>query len=137
MDDTEDIGKFKQRLLEEMLGLSLHPNDVVNEQHRKGFTELGFIEDGKFGVPIVHEADQTNLAEIAGLITDDLIRLLEKHRGKLLKSYQASSYRDEVSFEEYAIWWYHFFYTGVTDILVEKGNITKPTTGVFTYITSP
>ena len=68
----------------------------------------------------------SKLSEIAGLITDELVALLEMHRGKLIRSYRRGGYAREVTFEEYAIWWYHFFYTGITDNLVLKGYITKP-----------
>ena len=136
IDDSEDAWKFKQKLVEEVLRLSSNANAALSEQHKQGFEKLGFIENGKLSVPIFHKGDQKKLAEIAGLITDELIRLLEKHRSELEKSYRESAYSQEVSFEEYGIWWYHFFYTDVTENLIAKGYITRPATGVFTYLNS-
>ncbi len=136
MDDSEDVWRFKQKLVEEFLRLSSNADDALSEQHKKGFEKLDFIENGKLAVPIFHKGDQMKLAEIAGLITDELIRLLEKHRSELEKSYRESAYSQEVSFEEYGIWWYHFFYTGVTEKLIAKRYITRPATGVFTYLNS-
>jgi hypothetical protein len=134
MDDSEDIWKFKQKLVEEVLRLSINTNDAVSEQHEKGFEKLGFIENGKLSVPIFHKGDEKRLSEIGGLITDELIRLLEKRRRELEKGYRKSAYSQEVSFEEYGIWWYHFFYTDITENLIAKGYITRPATGVFTYL---
>ena len=136
MDDSEDIWKFKQKLVEEVLRLSININDAVSEQHEKGFEKLGFIENGKLSVPIFLKGDEKRLSEIAGLITDELIRLLEKRRRELEKGYRKSAYSQEVSFEEYGIWWYHFFYTDITENLIAKGYITRPATGVFTYLNS-
>ena len=136
MDDSEDIWKFKQKLVEEVLRLSTNTNAVLSEQHKKGFEKLGFIENGKLSVPIFLKGDEKRLSEIAGLITDELIRLLEKRRRELEKGYRKSAYSQEVSFEEYGIWWYHFFYTDITENLIAKGYITRPATGVFTYLNS-
>ena len=136
MDDSEDIWKFKQKLVEEVLRLSSNTTDASSEQHKKGLEKLDFIENGKPSVPILHKGDEEKLSEIAGLITDERIMLLERHRSELEKSYRESAYSQEGSFEGYGIWWYHFFYTNVTENLIAKGYITKPATGVLTYLNS-
>jgi len=136
MAESEDVWKFKQQLLEEILRLSRDPGYVLNEQHRKGFEKLGLVVDGKLNVPILCAADEKKLSEIAGLITNELVRLLEKHRPEIERNYRKSGYAQELTFEEYAIWWYHFFYTAVTENLIAKGSIERPTNGIFTYLVS-
>jgi len=136
MDDSADTDKFKQALLEEILHPSNQSNDAPDEKHKKGFEKLGFIESGEVAVPILSADDNKKLSEIANLITDELIQMLERHRDRLEKSYRASLYSQEITFEEYSIWWYHFFYTGVTEDLIGKGYITRPAAGVFTYLNS-
>lgn len=136
MDDSEDPREFKQKLVEEILRLSSNSHEALSEPHKKGFEKLELIENGKLIVPVFYEGDDRKLSEMAGLIADELVRLLEKHRSGLERSYRESAYAQEVSFEEYSIWWYHFFYTAVTESLIAKGYITKPPTGAFTYINS-
>ncbi len=134
MKESENTEEFKQQLLKEFLSFSKNSAYELNDQYRQGFERLGFIENGKLSLPILREEDEKKLSEMAGLITEELTELLERHRNKLKRSYLESTYSQEVSFEEYSIWWYHFFYTNVTDKLVTEGYITKPTTGVFTYV---
>ena len=136
MGTEEDPWKFKQKLVDALIRISGHTDAALSARELKGFEKLGFVDNGKLRIPILHENDQRQLSEIAGLITNDLVALLEKQRDKLIRSYRRSSYAHEVTFQEYAIWWYHFFYTGVTDVLINQGFITKPASGVFTYLNS-
>ena len=63
-----------------------------------------------------------------------LEELINLFKDGLNGNFQKSIYRDEISFEEYAIWWYHFYYSKVTDILIDEGHITRPQNGVFTIV---
>ncbi len=68
-------------------------------------------------------ADLSILNEIANTVSEDLI-LLCKENEKPLKEYFASSiYSKEITYEEFFIWWYHFFYTKVTEELIKHGVI--------------
>lgn len=134
MQETETSEAFKQRLLEELLRFSKDSQYKLSQQHESRFERIGFVQNRKLVIPVLNPADQEKISEIAGLISDELMELLSAYKGKLKRSYQSSVYKDEISFEEYAIWWYHFYYTKVTDILIDKGHISKPLTGVFTYL---
>ncbi|WP_302847319.1 hypothetical protein [Sphingomonas sp. OK281] len=39
-----------------------------------------------------------------------------------------------MSFPEYFIWWYHVFYTDVTNELAHRGMIVMPRNGTLTYL---
>ena len=73
------------------------------------------------------------MSEFAGWATDDLIAFLEARRDALTSAYEASVYSGEITFEEYFMWWYHFFYSAITDALVTEGVIEIPAAGVATY----
>jgi len=78
--------------------------------------------------------DLSILNEIANTISKDLI-LLCKENEKPLKEYFASSrYAKEITYEEFFIWWYHFFYTKVTEELIQKGVIITSAQKNQTYI---
>jgi len=80
-----------------------------------------------FDYPVLTPTDERALSELAGSIRPELLALLERNRTKLRKEYASSPYAQEVSFEEYFIWWYHVFYTAVTDRLIaEKLIILSP-----------
>ncbi len=78
--------------------------------------------------------DLSILNEIANTISKDLI-LLCKENEKPLKEYFASSrYSKEITYEEFFIWWYHFFYTKITEELIKQGIISISTQENQTYI---
>lgn len=107
----------------------------VSASERAGFQSLGLMnESGAVCVPVLREADYVALNGIAALIEDDLITALNGERAALAAVYDASPYAVSVSFEEYLIWWYHFFYTNVTDRLAGEGILEIPGGGVTTYI---
>ena len=80
------------------------------------------------------EVDYFALGNVAGLIVDDLAALLESEKEALRRVFERSPYVEETSFEEYLIWWYHLYYTAVTDRMAELGMLTPPANGVVTYI---
>lgn len=107
----------------------------LTSAERGGLEELGLVSaDGTVAVPVMREADYVALNSVAGIILDDLTALLERARPALRTRYERSPYAEEASFEEYLIWWYHFFYTAVTDRLAARGALRIPAGGVTTYI---
>jgi hypothetical protein len=90
--------------------------------------------NGALRIPVLREADYVALNDVASLIIADLVSLLEAERSALNAVYARSPYGEETTFEEYLIWWYHFFYTAVTDRLAALGALRIPANGVMTYI---
>ena len=107
------------------------------EPRLAGFESLGLMDPaGQVVVPVLAVADEQALSAIAADFRPALLAVLEGHRAALTAAWRASPYADEgVSFEEYAIWWYHLFYTAVTDRLIRGGQIAAPPGGVLTYFT--
>lgn len=100
-----------------------------------GFQTLGLASGaGQVIVPVLHESEYFALNNVAGLIAPDLVALLEEERSSLRGVYASSRYVEEVSFEEYLIWWYHFFYTAVTNRLARGGDLDLPPNGTMTYV---
>jgi hypothetical protein len=125
---------IKEHLLDEFVKSSQDVNYKLSDAYKNGFEALGFIKNNKFIIPIFYQKDILKLSEIAALFTDDLSKLLATHVNDLKKQYNASNYSQEISFEEFFIWWYHLYYTKVTDKLISMNYIKKPESGVFTYL---
>jgi hypothetical protein len=99
-----------------------------------GFGHLGLVDQDGLSVLILSHATVDRLEDLAEIVRPDLERLLKDHLPRLQRVYTRSPYRSEVTFAEYAIWWYHFFYTEVTDSLAAQGLLAVPATGNVTYV---
>ncbi|MDP4223102.1 MAG: hypothetical protein Q8868_07300 [Bacteroidota bacterium] len=70
-------------------------------------------------------------------ISDDyhpkLMKILEDNREYSMSVFRKTGYADQIKFEEFFIWWYHFIYTSATNILAEKGLIKIPPGSNFYY----
>ncbi len=107
----------------------------VSALERAGFQSLGLMDaSGDVCVPVLREADYVALNDVAAVIAEDLMAALNSERAALSSVYNASPYAVSVNFGEYLIWWYHFFYTNVTDRLAREGILQIPDGGVTTYI---
>lgn len=107
---------------------------TIPPQHVRGFEMLGLVRDGTVQVPVLTAADDEALGAIAAIFTPKLIASLQEHRAELEQQYRRSRYMDEITFQEFFMWWYHFFYTAVTNELVARGLIQIPPGGTFTYL---
>jgi len=71
--------------------------------------------------------------EIARDYRPDLLKVLNEQTGYSHEVYEKSGYSDEIAFEEFFIWWYHFIYTSATDILAKRNLLIIPVDGNFYY----
>lgn len=104
---------------------------------QSGFDALGWQVGPAPTVVMLSPSDAEAFSELASAFAPDWIALLRSNLGALRTAYAASPYAEEVTFEEYFMWWYHLFYTAVTERLVRGGVITSPGAGVMTYIKRP
>lgn len=123
----------------------LAKNDKVFVEDFKGKNDSNKIqsainkaESSKIKTVLLDEVferkDLSTLNEIANTISEDLV-LLFNGNDKPLKEYFASSrYSKEITYEEFFIWWYHFFYTKVTEELIKQGVIITSAQKNQTYI---
>lgn len=132
------IGDVEPRVAHAMVARKLAnaaSGESVSALERAGFQSLGLMtESGAVCVPVLREADYVALDAVAALVAEPLIGILNEERASLSAVYNASPYALSIAFEEYLIWWYHFFYTRVTDRLARDGILQIPRGGVTTYI---
>jgi len=107
----------------------------LTERDRQGLSSLGLINGDKVNILLLRDEDTKSLSDVAGLITKDLVHLLNSQRSQLETVYRDSPYAREISFNEYLIFWYHFFYTAVTNKLIRSGHVRLPVSGGATYLT--
>jgi hypothetical protein len=108
--------------------------DNLSADAREGFRHLGLLDGNRTNVLILPRRTIDSLESLAAIVRPDLVKLLKDHLPHLRTAYARSPYSAEVTFAEYAIWWYHFFYSKVTDSLATHGLLAVPTSGNVTYV---
>lgn len=93
--------------------------------------EMTFDELNSMDIPFLSLKDQSILEEMAEFYRPELIKILKTNKPKFIDYYINSVFKNELSFEEYFIWYYHFLYTKATDKLAEKEAIKIPESGIF------
>ena len=81
--------------------------------------------------PKIKNKDSRIFEQMANHFKPVLLNILSNDIDYINQIYTISGYTDEISFEEFFIWWYHFIYTKVTDILAENRVLTIPKEGNF------
>ena len=62
-----------------------------------------------------------------------LLAILNRNRPDFEATYHELNFDQEVSFEEFFIFWYHWIYTEATDVLIERDIIQEPQNEMFYY----
>ena len=88
-----------------------------------------------YKAPLVNTKDDAIFQQMAETYFPKLLSILNNNREYMNKVYQDTGYANEISFEEFFIWWYHLIYTDATNILALNGNILIPEDGNFFYLT--
>lgn len=124
---------LKKTLLTE-LAKAFPDTESILPAHMQCLQTLGLLTHGSYNFPVLADSDDQALAPLAKIFTQRLLAILKIERGSLEKTYRVSPYAQEISFQEFFMWWYHFFYTDVTNRLIREGLIERPPTGTFTYL---
>ncbi len=115
----------------------IYGNQTIKTKDGKTFSIYGNNRGIKLSrdlfVNKISATDNTILDNIAESILPELLTILEKHRTYSQQVYKKLGYSNEISFDEFFIWWYHFIYTQTTDELAEKGFMNIPDSGNFYY----
>lgn len=130
----EDVDKVKEYLLDELIKYNSDFNYNLDKRLELGFNKLGIMDGKKICIPILNKLEYNQLYEIAEIIKEDYIRIFEDERNKLYSYYKKSQYFEEISFEEYFIWWYHIYYSRVTESLIDMNIIVNPEMDNFSYL---
>jgi hypothetical protein len=124
----------KAALLERMVAFVRTGGNQLSAPQKAGLGKLGLFENGELRVTVFSRAEANELGGVAALITPGLLGLLERYRAGLESKHERSPYREEVTFNEFFMWWYHFFYSAVTGWLARKGLLEVPRSGNMTYL---
>ncbi|PXV62393.1 hypothetical protein CLV62_12082 [Dysgonomonas alginatilytica] len=81
----------------------------------------------------ISKHDDKIFSEMADSFLPELLFVLEKHRLYSENVYKELSYSDEITFEEFFIWWYHFIYTQATNEMANREILQIPENGNFYY----
>jgi len=77
--------------------------------------------------------DTKILSKIAQIFLPKLLNVLENNRSYAEEVYKKTGYSQEITFEEFFIWWYHFIYSQATNDMQNMGLLTVPSSGNFDY----
>ncbi|EDX67381.1 hypothetical protein BHL27_19330 [Bacillus cereus] len=129
-NNSTDINYKKKQLVKGFVAadrqIDLHLNVV--------YEKLGLYQNSKPVIPVFKSTDLFILNEIANTISKDLVLLFNENDKPLKQYFSSSRYSKEITYEEFFIWWYHFFYTKVTEELIKQGVIITSTQKNQTYI---
>lgn len=115
----------------------IYGNQTIRTKDEKTFSIYGNNRGIKLSRELfdhkIAASDNIILENIASSFLPELLTILEKHRTYSEQVYKQLGYSEEISFDEFFIWWYHFIYTRSTDELSAKGVLTIPDSGNFYY----
>ena len=97
-------------------------------------TDSTFKNSVLLTAPVINANDNEFFEKIANSYAPKLLTILNNNREYMKRVYRNMGYENEITFEEFFIWWYHFIYTDATNILALKGKIEIPYDGNFPYL---
>jgi hypothetical protein len=71
--------------------------------------------------------------DIAANFKPKLLEILDDRTAYSREVFEITGYANEIAFEEFFIWWYHFIYTQATNILADQGKLIIPEGGNYYY----
>jgi hypothetical protein len=127
----------RSELAQDLVQLWRDATIQMPSQRIAGLRSLGLLDGrGRTAIPVLSQTDQSGLDHMAADFAPELLGILGKYRRRLEAQYRSSVYADEgVSLPEFTIWWYHLFYTAVTNELARRGLIQMPPNGTVSYLT--
>lgn len=111
-----------------------------NQYDEKNGKEICIYGNNRIGLTlkpnenIISKYDNQILNEIAENFKPKLIKILNDNSQYIEKVYKETGYQNEITFDEFFIWWYHFIYTKATDMMNENGILSVPENGNFKYV---
>jgi len=127
--DTEPYGMYGNRGLHwsDTTGISVYGN-------RRTASNPGWdnYEDKQIHVFDEHDTELITQT-MPDLFFPTLLDILDRNRPDFEATYHELNFDEEISFEEFFIFWYHWIYTEATDVLIERDIIQKPQNEMFYY----
>jgi len=149
----ERHGKFYYASIEENVNNAYEPFGIYGNQYRKinDSTYLSIYGNNRIVVnqrlnndPLFKDS-VLNVAleltpdlniffnEIAADFKPKLLEILNERSEYSSEVFEITGYANEIAFEEFFIWWYHFIYTQATNLLAEQGKLIIPKGGNYYY----
>jgi hypothetical protein len=127
--DTEPYGMYGNRGLHwsDSTGISVYGN-------RRTASNPGWDNYENKEVHVFDEHDTELITQtMPDLFLPTLLDILNRNRPDFEATYRELNFDEEISFEEFFIFWYHWIYTEATDVLIERGIIQQPQNEMFYY----
>jgi len=99
-----------------------------------GNNRLNISDKKKISENIISSSDNGIFEKMAADFLPELLKILENNKPYFEEIYHKTGYSEEITFNEFFIWWYHFIYTQTTNELASKGLLTIPENGNFVYL---
>jgi len=81
----------------------------------------------------ISNKDNKILIKMAQNFLPKLLNILEENRKYIEIVYKETGYSQEITFDEFFIWWYHYIYTQATNDMGARGILIIPSNGNFDY----
>jgi len=127
--NTEPYGIYGNRGLfwSDSTGILVYGNKRVE-------SNIGWDNYEDKNIHVFDEHDtQLITQKMPDLFFPTLLDILEKNKPDFEATYHELNFDEEISFEEFFIFWYHWIYTEATDVLIERDVIQKPQNDMFYY----
>ncbi|MFO8030380.1 MAG: hypothetical protein R6U28_10990 [Cyclonatronaceae bacterium] len=127
--NTEPYGMYGNMGLfwNDSIGISVYGNRRV--ESNAGWDNY---EDKNIHVFDEHDT-QLITQKMPDLFFPTLFDILKRNKPGFEETYKELNFDEEVSFEEFFIFWYHWIYTEATDVLIAKNIIQMPQNDMFYY----
>jgi hypothetical protein len=81
----------------------------------------------------ISKSDNKIFGNMAKMYLPKLLQILINYKPYSFKVYDQLGYKNEITYEEFFIWWYHFIYTKATDQMNRKNVLVIPKSGNFDF----
>lgn len=126
---TEPFGIYGNRglLWNDSIGISVYGNKRME-------SNVGWDNYKDKDIHVFDEHDtQLITHKMPDVFFPCLLDILNRNKPSFEATYHELNFDEEVSFEEFFIYWYHWIYTETADVLIAKDIIQKPQNEMFYY----
>ncbi len=116
--------------LNDSIALVVYGNNrnIVNSKIKK---DKSYLDSLVNNAPKITNVEMEFFEQLASDFKPKLLNILTDNKRYIHSIYKKTGYENEISFEEFFIWWYHFIYTDITNILAKHNELQIPQDGNF------
>ena len=127
--NTEPFGMYGNRglLFNDSVGIYVFGNKRIK-------SNAGWDNHEDKNIYVFDEEDTQMIKQkMPGAFFPCLLDILNRNKPNFQATYRELGFDEEISFEEFFIFWYHWIYSETADVLIAKDIIEKPENGMFYY----